>query len=99
MKLILICWLCPFTAAFYGKDVLPFIKDINRDMGYTCATIILENDETINDGIRDLMVEQDQMMIQVLEVKQMLNIYTDKKLERRCTFFILGDANAMLNHF
>ena len=29
----------------------------------------------------------------------MMNIHKDKKLERRCTFFILGDANAMLTQF
>ena len=62
MKQMLICWFCHFTAAFYGQDVLPFIKDINRDMGYMCATIVVNNDETINDEIRDLMVEQEHMM-------------------------------------
>ena len=98
MNLMLLWWLYLSTAVFNGQYVLPFIKDINKDMNNVCATIVVDNVKTINNEIRDLMVKQEHMMVQVMEVKQMMKIFKEKKLERQCTFFILGDANVMLNH-
>ena len=96
MKFALSFWLHSLAVVHCKSDKFNFIKDVYNELDYKCATIVVDDMDTIDYEMIAHLVKSEHMVIQIQESISMVKSSGNKSSGSGCAVFVIEDFNAML---